>query len=84
MAVMMMSRDDLTQALNCRMSTHFGIDCNHCPYGRKFKERYVCDVAKICHDTLAVIKADASEINRLAKLSNEYKAMLMNLGVKIK
>ena len=80
----MMSRDNLTQALYCRMSTHFGIECNHCPYGRKVKARYVCDVAKICHDTLEVMKADALEINHLSRMSNEYKVRLMTMGVTLK
>lgn len=79
-----MSRDNLVRALYCRTSTHFGIECNRCPYGRKMKTRWVCDVPKICHDTLEVIKADSLEIDRQAKLANEYKVRLMTLGVTVK
>lgn len=80
----MMNRETLLRALYCRTSTHFGIECNHCPYGRKVKSRWVCDVSKICHETLEMMKADALEINNLSKLSNEYKVRLMTMGVTLK
>lgn len=79
-----MSREMLTRALYCRTSTHYGIECNRCHYGRKAGARWVCDVSKICHDTLEVFKADALEINNLSKLSNEYKVRLMTMGVTLK
>lgn len=81
---MMMSRDTLTRALYCRTSTSYGIGCRGCHYGRKAGSRWVCDVSKICHDTLEVLKADNSEINSLAKLSNEYKVRLMARGESFK
>ena len=83
-AVTMMSRETLVNALYCRTSTHYGIACNRCPYGRKAGSRWVCDVSKICHDVLEALKADNSEINSLAKLSNEYKVRLMARGESFK
>lgn len=80
----MMSRETLVNALYCRTSTHYGIACNRCPYGRKAVNRWTCDVGKICSDALKAMQADASEINNLARLSNEYKVRLMARGESFK
>ena len=80
----MKSRENLIRALHCRTSTHYGIECNCCPYGRKVRNRWGCDVSRICHDTLEAFKADAGEIEHLSKLSNEYRVRLMTMGVTFK
>ena len=80
----MMSRETLVRALYYRTSTHYGIGCNRCYYGRKAVNRWTCDVSKICHDALEALKADSLEIDNLSKLSNEYKVRLMTMGVMFK
>lgn len=80
----MMSRETLTRALYCRTSTSYGIGCRGCHYGRKAGNRWVCDMSRICHDTLEAFKEDAGEIEHLSSLSNEYRVRLMSMGVAFK
>lgn len=81
---MMVNREALFQAMYCRTSTHYGVACGHCPYGRKATKRWACDFSKICADAMEIIREDAVEINMLAHQANDYKVRLMARGESVK
>ena len=73
-------RETLMQALKCRTTTHYGVECNRCPYGRKLTRGWGCDTIKLHTELMKQLDADAAEIDRLRMEANDYKVKYMTVG----